>query len=281
MSIYFAFSHTSQLFRWGLLALVLGAFIVQTAGCKMKTTYPPEDFFDGMQLEVAKAIDRNDIAAIERLASQGADLKKPGRREMDLLFYAAGFGDGQPKLEAVKTLVSLGVDPIAREINGSYTVLGAALKSRVPGNEEGLLQALIDGGMSPHLKTKHGTPLIVWAVQNGKLPHVKLLVEYGADINSVDSIGVTAFDASLSMEPEIGLYLLNLGANFNTAAVNGGTPAWSIYSDLQHMSPEPSPFRKKMENLRDMLIARGAKWPPDPPAVVREQMKAKGMKVAE
>ena len=280
MSIYFAFSRTSQLFRWGLLALVLGAFIVQTAGCKMKTTYPPDDFFDGMQLEVAKAIDRNDIAAIERLASQGADLKTPGRREMDLLFYAAGFGDGQPKLEAVKTLVSLGVDPGVYKVEGT-SVLGVALHSRLPAQETDLLQALLDGGLSPHRKNEDGTPLLVLAVKHATFPHVKLLVEYGADINSVDSIGVTAFDASLSMEPEIGLYLLNLGANFNTAAVNGGTPAWSIYSDLQHMSPEPSPFRKKMENLRDMLIARGAKWPPDPPAVVREQMKAKGMKVAE
>jgi hypothetical protein len=37
-------------------------------------------------------------------------------------------------------------------------------------------------------------------------------------------------------------------------------------------------MRPQYEQLRDLIIKKGAKWPPDPPEVVRDQMRAQGIK---
>ena len=259
----------------GLGGLILAA-CSRIEGMAM-TTYKAEEFFDGQQLEVARAIDRNDMAAVRKLAGQGADLSTPGRREMSLIWYAAGGKDAHMKPEAIKTLVSLGVDPDAYPAKGLGSVLYASLRSRLPNRETEALRALLDGGLNPNHRFSDGTSLLQGAVEDGDLPHVKLLVERGAKLDVQDSIGGTAFSASSTkLRPDIGIYLIQKGANFNTMKTNGVTPSWSIKLAIEDMQP---PLRTQFEQLRDMLIAKGTKWPPDPPPVVREQMRAKGMRV--
>lgn len=262
------------------LLVGLGGLIL--AACSRKegmamTTYKAEEFFAGQQLEVARAIDRNDMAAMRKLAVEGADLSTPGRREMSLIWYAAGGKDAQMKPEAIKTLVSLGVDPDKYPAKGLGSVLYASLRSRLTNRQTELLKALLDGGLNPNYRYSDGTSLVQAAVEDGKLPHVQLLVERGAKLDVQDRIGGTAFAASLTtLQPEIGIYLIKQGANFDTMKTNGVTPSWSIKSAIEDMKP---PMQTQFQELRDMLVAKGAKWPPDPPVVVREQMRAKGMRV--
>ena len=51
-------------------------------------SYPADEFFDGRQLELARAIDRNDMNAL-RANAAGVDLSAAGRKEMTLLWYGA------------------------------------------------------------------------------------------------------------------------------------------------------------------------------------------------
>ena len=78
----------------------------------MKTTNP-EQFFDGRMLDMARAIQSNDMARLRQLAV-GQNLNQPGRQDMSLLWFA--IQPGQLNTEAVKTLVSLGADPAANPI---------------------------------------------------------------------------------------------------------------------------------------------------------------------
>ena len=234
-------------------------------------SYPADEFFDGRQLELARAIDRNDMNAL-RANAAGVDLSAAGRKEMTLLWYAM-VGSGTPHLDAIKTLVSLGVDPDTQIAQG----LGSALDYAFLSKETHILKAMLDGGLSPNHRSPKQKLMLQRAVA-ASLAHTKLLLERGTEIDAQDSIGGTALDASLTKDkPEIGLYLLQHGANFNTVTVNGVTPAWTIKWTLDRL--QRSPLRTQFEELRDLMIAKGAKWPPDPPEVVRDWMRRQGMKV--
>lgn len=229
-----------------------------------------ENFFDGRPLELAKAIERNDIPAL-RTYAVGVDLAAAGRKEMTLLWYAL-VGMGAPNLDAVKTLISLGVDPDTQITQG----LGSALDYAFLSKETQILQAMLDGGLSPNHKSPRHKLMLQRAVA-ASMAHTRLLVERGTNIDARDSVGGTALHTAVNVNnPEVALYLVRQGANFNTAKGNGASVAWSVYLTIRDM--EPSTLRSQFEALQAEMIAKGAKFPPDPPEVVRDQMRAQGLK---
>lgn len=243
--------------------------------------YRAEDFFVGRKLEIARAIEAGDMTAVRSLAP-GVDLSAPGNRNMTLMWFAMLPGTpGHPNYEAVRTLVSLGVDPETQIAQGIGSALEYTFITRSdPDDRTGLLflQAMLDGGLSPNYLQPHGSTLLQRAAgPGGTLEHVKLLLQRGADINAKDSIGGTALDEAVDTDhPDIGIYLVERGARVDTYIVNGASTAWAVHLTLQRMRPDHAIY-KQFELLRDLMIARGAKWPPDPPEVVRERMRAQGL----
>ena len=245
----------------------------------MKTTNP-EQFFDGRMLEMAQAIQSNDMARLRQLAT-GQNLNQPGRQDMSLLWFA--MQPDQLNTEAVKTLVSLGADPAANPIKDFGSPLDYVFMSRKsPGDTTGLklLQAMLDGGMSPNKTEPDGTTLLQMAAGPGSasLAIIQLLLQRGADINARDRIGGSAlYDAITSENPHIAQYLVQHGAKVDTYTVNGVTMGWSVKLRLDRM--QPGPVRTQFEQLRDLLISKGMKLPPDAPDVVRDQMRTRGERV--
>jgi hypothetical protein len=239
-------------------------------------TYHAEEFFSGRQLEVARAIEAGNMPLVRQWA-QGTDLTAPGQRNMTLMWFAII----RYNYSAVKTLVELGVDPDTQVAKGLGSALDVALIPRKDSNNQSgirLLQAMLDGGLSPNYKTPGQTPLLQRAAGpgGGVLTVVQLLIERGADINARDSIGNTALSKSItSMNLEIALYLVNRGADFSTNTTNGVSVTWAVYKELGRQAP--GPVRTKVEQLRDLMIQKSAKWPPDPPEVVRDQMRTQGI----
>ena len=264
-----------------LLAVCALAGVMQVQGMgKIFKTTNPEQFFDGRMLDMARAIQSNDMARLRQLAV-GQNLNQPGRQDMTLLWFA--IQPGQLNTEAVKTLVSLGADPAANPIKDFGSPLDYVFMSRKsPGDTTGLklLQAMLDGGMSPNKTEPDGTTLLQMAVGPGSasLAIIQLLLQRGADINARDRIGGSAlYDAITSENPHIAQYLVQHGAKVDTYTVNGVTMGWSVKLRLDRM--QPGPVRTQFEQLRDLLISKGMKWPPDSPDVVRDQMRARGERV--
>ena len=261
-----------------LCALAAGSQ-VQGMGKIMKTTNP-EQFFDGRMLEMAQAIQSNDMARLRQLAV-GQNLNQPGRQDMSLLWFA--MQPDQLNTEAVKTLVSLGADPAANPIKDFGSPLDYVFMSRKsPGDTTGLklLQAMLDGGMSPNKTEPDGTTLLQMAAGPGSasLAIIQLLLQRGSDINARDRLGATALDqATTADHPGIALYLVQHGAKADTYTVNGATIGWLVKLTLDRI--QPGPVRTQFEQLRDLLISKGMKWPPDSPDVVRDQMRARGERV--
>ncbi len=251
-----------------LLALFFLASGCQpTQGLTMSRTHTADEFFTGPHLELARAIERSDVATLNKVAD-GVDLNAQGHNQMTLMWYAIM----KKKPEAIRALVELGVHPADDEMDGmlARTPLGAALMS-----EETLyLEAMLDGGLSPNDINESGIPILHRAVRFGTLAHVRLLVERGADVNLKGD--TTAVDQStLSSKPEIGVYLIKEGSTPNVRHDNGVTTAWGVHLQIQNL--EPGPMRDGFILLRDMMIERGVEFPPPSPVEVREQMRAEGL----
>lgn len=263
--------------------------------------------FDGPVREMAVAIDNGDTARLRALAQQGIPVDEPGRERMTLLWHAVR---GR-HYDAVRELVALGADPDANGVPPLGTPLQHALT-----HDRRLLQAMLDGGMSPNRQTAEGITLLQRAmIGDGAEERVRLLVERGADVNLRDRIGGSALSEAIdARKPELALYLLEQGAAWDAAKTNGDTPAWGVQWSLQRLRadapqgqltdvvqaaggepvardatpPAAGPgdagtvaLRQGFERVRAAMIARGATFPAQPPAQVRERMKAEGRPVAE
>jgi len=233
----------------------------------MNTSFRAKTFFTGDYLLMAEAIERNDMARLKQLA-QGQDLGRKGERDMDLMWFAFM----RENFDAIRTLVELGVNPDEQLAQG----VGSALQGAFMKHEDTrYLRAMLDGGLSPnHRSSNYG--LMLHRGVFGGLEHVKLLLQRGADIDARNSIGGTVLNEAISSrKPDIAIYLVQQGVGFNTYTVNGVSPAWAIHLAINRTRPG-NPVHEKFLELRDLLIAKGAKWPPDSPVEVREQMRARG-----
>lgn len=253
----------------GLLAWAsFGCAIGQ--GKPMKKYYPPTEFFQGKELELARAIEREDVTEIRTLAV-GVDLNTKARQDMTLLIYAMM----NEKFVSVSELVRLGAKPDENIIEGIGTALDYAFHNK----DLRYLRVLLDGGLSPDHRSPDRKLMLQRAVIDGSFEHVEFLVGRGANVNLRDSIGGTALHKAINTnQTEIAQYLVLRGAMVDVYDIGGVTVGWAV--DFAINRQQPGPLRTKFEQLRDLMIQKGAKFPPDPPEVVRDRMRAQGLKPA-
>ncbi|RCV91810.1 ankyrin repeat domain-containing protein [Billgrantia montanilacus] len=261
--------------NFAIIILLLAALLVSgcqpSKGLSMSRNYSAVDIFTGPQLELARAIENNDMAALRR-GAEDVDLNAQGRQQMTLMWFAMM----QKNTDAIRTLVELGVHPSDDEMNGmpARTPLGAALMSE----DTFYLEAMLDGGLSPNDGEEDGIPLLGKSVISGTLNHVKLLIKHGAHIDATSQRGKksSAFDEStLGTKPEIAIYLLEQGADPNFRSESGVTTAWRVHNRVNEL--KPGPMRDSFTNLRNMMTERGVVFPPPSPVEVREQMRTDGL----
>jgi len=237
----------------------------------MKNTVHAKTFFTGDYLLMAQAIERNDMPRLKQLA-QGQDLGKKGEKNMDLIWFAFM----RENFDAIRTLVELGVHPDKQIVKEAGSALQHAFRMH---DDIRYLKAMLEGGLSPNHDGRPAYPQMLKRGVFGGLEHVKLLLQYGTRLNDRDSIGGTALTEAITrVKPDIAIYLVQQGADFNTYTVNGASTTWAVHLAVNDTRPG-HPIHEKFLELRDLLIAKGAKWPPDPPVEVREQMRARGERV--
>jgi len=242
-----------------LLPILLVACTVSNQGYR---SYRAKEFFSGDDLLMAQAIERNDMARLKQLAL-GQDLSKKGEKEMTLMWFTIM----RENFDAIRTLIELGIDPDEERTES----LGSALQYTFMAHKDTrYLRAMLDGGLSPNHQSPGNSPLLHRGVFGG-LEHVKLLLQRGTRLNDrTATVGYTALDEAISrVKPDIAIYLVQQGANFNTYTVNGASTSWAVHLAITDTRPG-NPVHEKFLELRDLLIAKGAKWPPDsPPEVCR------------
>lgn len=230
------------------------------------------DFGDQPALfAVAQAIVRNDQEAIRAAAKNVPDLQAAGRTGRTLLHFAvARTWHAVHKVEAVKTLLSLGADPNYNNGKENSFALVEAGQAAVP-----VLQVMLEGGGDPNGRDKDGVPLLFlnWRVSyyadSQSRARLNLLLDRGADSNATMPetgrccVGYTVllYRTSMGFDDEKAyadaLHLLERGADPNRVAPDGMTFAKMLTAHRERFSRENRKPPPDFQPLWDWAQARG------------------------
>lgn len=231
-----------------------------------------EDFGDQPAIfALAQAIVRNDQEAIRAAAKEVPDLQAAGRTGKTLLYFAVGQTWHQEhKVEAVKTLLSLGADPNYNNGKEYSFALVEAGQASAP-----VLRAMLDGGGDPNGRNEEGVPLILlnWRVSyytdTQSRTRLDLLLDRGADINTTmpetgwccPGYTVLLYRTSMAFDDENvyadALHLLERGADPNRVAPDGMTFAKMLLAHREKFSGENKQPPPDFQPVWDWAQARG------------------------
>lgn len=196
----------------------------------------PEEFFYGKNLNMAKAIYLNDINKVEKLLKEGVDINEVSEENtMTYLFYSVMLDN---RFEIAELLLKHNADPnkVSKALSNSkkYEFYYLPLSYASANKSIKYITLLLKYGADPNkiYKNKEGRieldamPAINSAVRSAYIldkwdrkdfmndikARIDLLLEYGADINSIGSMGKTVVEWANS-NPEIVLYLMDKGAD--------------------------------------------------------------------
>ncbi|MGW1443789.1 ankyrin repeat domain-containing protein [Serratia rhizosphaerae] len=244
---------------WIGIAVVFCGLIL-LAGCNGMKKIEPEDYFTGQQLVLAKAIEAGDLERVKQLAPE-TDLNTPGEQKLTPLFFAineAMYNDNPAnRLEIITALVSAGADPLPQRGNKPALWMAKA-------DKDIWLKAMLDGGLSPDARVKSTDyPMIYETIYAKTTDTLALLVVRGVDVDARDSLGQTPLMAAFfSNSFEHANYLLDHGADPNPVNKKGWVFASLVQKRLNKSQPDTE-YHQKCLQLRDKVIARGVKWPPE------------------
>jgi len=221
-----------------ILVVLCTLIFVVSGGCRSETSYykpnwKAKDYFeDSKEIALCKAINRSDIAEIDRLIDGGVDVNKKGKGGMTFLLWAYPTGE-----TSFKRILEHGGDPnVVYERDFGYrtndhklqpgdTLIFLVINStRGPRSRytkykkqfENYIQLLIDHGANIDFQRKHmnHTPLH-WATFCHNRQAIRQLVEAGADLNLQEStVGGTPLMSAPIPCLETILLLLEAGTDY-------------------------------------------------------------------
>ena len=229
------------------------------------------DFGDQPALfAVAQGIVKNDPDAIRAAAKGVPDLQAPGRDGATLLNFAVMQSwQRAESVDAIRTLLSLGVDPNYTNGNRNSFAMANAVHASAP-----VLRAMLEAGGNPNTRDEFGRPVILmnWYLgyyENQARSRLELLLDHGADVNSAmpkdgsDSAGYplllyrTAMGLKDNLAYADALLLLERGADPNRAGADGMTLGKMLMTHQAHFQRTLKPPPAEFTALWDWAEKRG------------------------
>lgn len=235
-------------------------------GCKKTMAYEPENFFSGRQLEIARAIYEGDDGILKRRLSliNNKELNAPAKEKMTLLFWAISNTTGDnatPKrAHMITSLIKSGADPLQPQPN----MPGSPAEFAMKGKNAIWIKAMLDGGLSPDARDKlNNKPIIFQSIWAKNTETLETILDYGADINIRNSLGDTVLiDALDAHSYDHVILLLKRGADSSIRGNSGWTMGNQLQRFLNRDIGDPED-RKKLEEIKALLIRDGGTWPPE------------------
>ncbi len=240
----------SSSYVWAGAWALLFCFAVLLAGCHGHVAGG---------VDVWDAVDMDDPTAIAVYASSGGDLDVLNGDGSTPLWVALE-GDHKDSYEA---LLSYGANPNVVMSGKRVVTHWAAMKE-----DAWWLKKALERGADPNLinygrgRPLEGGPLKA-AISNGTLENVRLLVEYGADINRPDEpLCHPLATAAAQVRFDVVLYLLEQGADYERAQCAGITFLDNIRTKVENRDRwfRLEEDRKGLDAVREWLETRGVEF---------------------
>lgn len=183
-------------------------------------------------------------------------LNRGGIKEVTVLYWVTGCNN----VDGVRALLQLGADPnmkLGDDFSSTWHASGF-------GGHKELLPLMIEHGGNLNQEDDNGINLLMRAYETGSMDNFNYLLEKGADVNYVTSIGVTAIEYVNWDHPVI-LQLLQHGANVHLDKVINQVA--ENCNEWIRDSPE-SENGKNCVAIKKILIDKGLPWPDTFPVVL-------------
>lgn len=185
-----------------------------------------EFFDDPAQRALAEAVEKGDLDQARAAIEQGAEVNAVGQEGMAPLFWALA----KQNIEGFRFLLKEGADPnIVVDLPRHFEDRRAgAMEMAAQLEDSAYLRALLEHGGNPNtiVNSRWKIPLIYRAIMNRRRDNVRLLLEYGADVNHRDNAGKTPLiEAVTARMFDTALLLLRHGADPTIENQWGNTPA--------------------------------------------------------
>jgi uncharacterized protein len=227
------------------LIVAMGCSAVKTSGADMDAT---QVFANPRMVEAARAVEREDVSALNALARSGLNVNEPGKQGVTLLFWAMKY----QKKGSMRALLNLKADPNQKLDNHDSPV---TLAAAAPDGE--ILRILLEGGADPNLRNRNDTPAIDEALDRSLWKNFDLLVARGADPGATDKSGATPLIrlAQVNRFADVER-LLDRRIDINKADHKGRTLLW--YVENSAVGPATTQGKAR-DRVRTILKQRGAR----------------------
>ncbi len=203
-------------------------------------------FTNPRMIEAARAVERDDTAALDALVRAGLDVNERGKQGVTLLMWAMKWN----KKNSMRDLLRHRANPNVKLENNDSAVTIAAGS---PDSE--ILRILLEAGGDPNSRNRLGDPAIDEAADRSLWRNWDLLVSHGADPSALDRAGSTVLVRLAQVNQFIDVErLLDRGIDVKKPNHQSHTLLWYV----EH-SPVSSdlPQGKARERIRSVLKQRG------------------------
>jgi ankyrin repeat protein len=251
-----------------LIFAIVTALVFQACarpGRKERNMMDPKRYFEGAQLRLADAIDKDSTEAIAQAVASGAKVDEPGKEGVTPLMYALVV----KKKNAVAELLGRGADANKRAENKQN---GMTLGARLAKFDLDYLRLLLAHKGDPNTREPDNDPILITMIDQLNNEGIRLLASGGANVNILDRTGKAAIlVAGYADYWDCVWTLIDLGADW-TVTDSGVTLAWLAHMANLHSD---SPIYPWLKRCVDFMKARGVVFPPLSPQQVLSGERAK------
>lgn len=234
---------SKRLGRWIAVIGIMTTTTMGYAAVKIGGKTAADVFTDPQTLALVNAACAGDLAKINALVKQGANVNATGYRDTSALVWAMFCKN----YVGIEELLKLGANPNYK-MEGDISAMYASAGS----NDPHFLPMMLAHGGDPNIRAGYRTALMV-AIQQDQAKNVQLLLDHGADVNEHDEGGNSAATMAVARGNfEVIKALLKRGYNYDLRRVAIGVDRTSAAN--QHEETEK-------QQVLEMLKVRGVKFP--------------------
>ena len=256
--------------------IIIAFILVAIVGCqkpsfRQKFGWKAEDYFiDSKVVELCHAIEKKDLAKIDKLIAEGADVNAKGQGNMTPLLWAYP----ENNLDVFTKILEHGADPNVQftsdfntkmNIEPGSSVIELAAGTWFPG----YFKAVMEHGGNPNLvsKGRFGNTLLHSVIQGyavDKKENLKLLIDAGADLNLLCGAGRPPLAQAVSWggQYDLAIQLVEAGADWELMYGPDKTTVLHLILDENEgrlpVSKAPAHIKASYDKLVDILKAKGA-----------------------